>query len=327
MSTAWKISSSTTHVELDGDGRGEVTFTVTNPSDTKDEARFEVVPVGDAEPSWFEVEDPQRLLLPGWSAAYVVRIAVPSAARDRATGTYALRGKVGSVDDGGSPVTSEQVVLSLGGRPAARRRPRGLLLIAGAVVAVLLLGLVGYLLLRPTDVTVPSLTGKRESEVREELAELGLRVGKVTRLHDLDADPGTVRSQRPAAGTEVRPGSRVALELAIHLPGPTLEAPADGARVRSPEFPHLTWTPVPDATGYRVIVEREWCLELLGGRKSCDWIIDRVDITGTTSARPTLVESSEKGLLSGRVRWQVSALDDAGRPGSPSQIFEFRRPG
>ena len=122
MSTAWKISSAAARVDLDGDGRGEVTFTVTNPSDTKDEARFEVVPVGDAEPSWFEVEDPQRLLLPGWSAAYVVRIAVPPRARERATGTYALRGRVASVDDGDRPVTSEQVALSLGGRPAARRR-------------------------------------------------------------------------------------------------------------------------------------------------------------------------------------------------------------
>ena len=348
MTTAWEVRGGQNKVRLDADGHGEVTFTVTNPSEEQDRAVFEVVPLDaggattTARPNWFEVEEPERLVLPGWTAAYLVRIAIPpEVAADR----YQLVGRARSADDdetrAANWVTSEPVLVRAGKRGSGGvpgssgssgskvagfggRRP--LLIALIVTLAVLLLAGIGlgvWFLLRSGPVEMPSLSGYSESSARRELTERGLKLGTVRHRHDPDANTGEIRAQRPAAGTEVAEGDTVDLEIAVHLDAPTPVAPADGEDVPGRQFPHLEWSGVAEAEGYRVTVERQWCVRTIGG-KDCSWIRDRVDITGTTSARPTLPKDNEDAY-SGRVRWRVAALDDFGGTGPTSPTFAFTR--
>lgn len=325
MTTAWEVRGGQDRIRLDASGRGEVTFTVTNPSDEQDRAVFEVVsPEADA--AWFEVDEPERLVLPGWTAAYQVRIAVPpDAAVDRFHLVGRARSAADDPDTAASWVSSQPVAARTGKRgPSASPGRRGLLIGLAALAALVVLAGIGvgvFLLTRSGEVETPSLAGYSESSARRELTELGLKVGDVRHRHDPDANVGEIRDQRPGAGTEVKAGTAVDLEVAVHLDSPTPMAPADQDTVDGRRFPHLEWSPVSGAEGYRVTVERQWCVRAIGS-EDCTWVRDQVDITGTTSARPTLPKDNEDAF-SGRVRWQVAALDAFGETGPSSERFVF----
>ena len=70
--TTWQIGESTTELTLDGSGRGEVTFTVTNTGAAQDRAVLTVTPLDGAADDWFTVEEPQRAVAPGASVEYPV---------------------------------------------------------------------------------------------------------------------------------------------------------------------------------------------------------------------------------------------------------------
>jgi eukaryotic-like serine/threonine-protein kinase len=63
--------------------------------------------------------------------------------------------------------------------------------------------------LGPAPVEVPTLTGSRESEAREALREVGLRLEVGDRRTDPDAPEGAVLAQDPAPGTVLRRGDEV----------------------------------------------------------------------------------------------------------------------
>jgi serine/threonine-protein kinase len=65
----------------------------------------------------------------------------------------------------------------------------------------------------PERVVVPDLTGDDLDTARSELDQLGL-TADVTRQESEDAEPGTVLSQDPAAGSQVDEGSAVAITVA-----------------------------------------------------------------------------------------------------------------
>ena len=125
MST-WQISESGTEVVLDDQGRGEVTFVVTNTADTQDRSVLTVTPLDGAGESWFAVEQPQRLVPPKETAAYVCKVLVPTGT---AAGTYALQAVAYSADrdPGETSTTSRRGDLHRGraAAPAAPRRRSG----------------------------------------------------------------------------------------------------------------------------------------------------------------------------------------------------------
>jgi len=111
MST-WQISESGTEVALDDQGRGEVTFLVTNTGDTQDRSVLTITALDGAGDSWFAVEEPQRLVLPKDSAAYLCKVVVPAGT---AAGTYALQAVAYSADrdPGETSTTSRRVTLTV----------------------------------------------------------------------------------------------------------------------------------------------------------------------------------------------------------------------
>ena len=88
--TTWQIGESGTELVLDGDGEGEVTFTITNTSELQDRAVLTVTPLDGAADDWFTVDEPQRAVGPGASVVYAVEVKVPPGT---AAGSFGMQGE------------------------------------------------------------------------------------------------------------------------------------------------------------------------------------------------------------------------------------------
>ena len=73
----WQIGESGTALALDPQGRGEVTFTVTDASTTADRAVLTVNPLDGAADGWFTVTEPMRPVAAGASVVFPAGVAVP----------------------------------------------------------------------------------------------------------------------------------------------------------------------------------------------------------------------------------------------------------
>ncbi len=114
MTTEWIIAGATERVDL-RDGKGEITFLVTNPGTAQDRVVFEVVAGDGADPSWLRPpEEAQILVAEGGSASFLVKIVVPAGA---AAGGYWLQGRAYSAD------TAPEEGSRLSGRVAFEVKP------------------------------------------------------------------------------------------------------------------------------------------------------------------------------------------------------------
>ncbi|HZN76768.1 MAG TPA: hypothetical protein VFC00_34510 [Micromonosporaceae bacterium] len=148
MATEWVISSAAERVRLAGDNRGETSFTITNPGTVPDRVVFEMVAADGADLSWFNVEEPQRLVGPGASVSYVVKILVPAGAP---AGSYSLQGRAYSADS--APEEGSRLSGRVGFDVAASAKPKKpwwpYAVAAGVLVVVL--AVVGYLVFRSDE--------------------------------------------------------------------------------------------------------------------------------------------------------------------------------
>jgi PASTA domain len=144
--TTWQIGESGTELVLDGDGEGEVTFTVTNAGQAQDRAVLTVTPLDGAAEDWFAVDEPQRAVAPGASVVYPVTVKVPPGT---AAGTYGLQGVAYSADTdpSESSVTSKRVGITVPPPPPKKGIPKWIFLVIAAVL-LLIIGLVVFLLTR-----------------------------------------------------------------------------------------------------------------------------------------------------------------------------------
>ena len=141
MTTEWVISEATERVKLNS-GRGEITFTVTNPGAQQDRVVFEVAAGDGADGTWFPaVEEPQRVVAGQATTTFKVTIAIPAGAK---TGTYWVQGRVYSAD------TAPEEGSRLSGRVAfdvsvapAKKKPWWPYAVAAAFVVVVL-GVIGF---------------------------------------------------------------------------------------------------------------------------------------------------------------------------------------
>ncbi len=134
---SWQISESGTAVALDDQGRGEVTFTVTNAGTEQDRSVLTVSPLDGAAETWFTVEEPQRVVAAGQSAAYLCKVGVPA---DTAAGTYALQAIAYSADHdpGESSATSRRVTMEVAEPPEPSKPKWWLYLVIALVVAAVI---------------------------------------------------------------------------------------------------------------------------------------------------------------------------------------------
>jgi hypothetical protein len=348
MSTKWVVTAASERIVLDQKRQGETTFTVTNPSGSADRAVFDVVPAEDADSDWFSVEDPQRLVRPGASVAYLMKVAVPAGAPP---GSFGVQARVYSVDSAPeeSSVLSPRVVLEVP-EPAPeqpKRFPWWLVLVAAGVAVVLLI-VVGWLVFRggddeapppaPGEVSMPDLNGLSEQRALATLAELGLTVRPIRYRHILDATDTVVR-QSVTPGTVVDLSTVVDLEVAVSLSPPGITGPPGVAIMvpgDAPPIPTLEWESPASVRSWRVFLFLEECRLVVAP------VATEIDAPCQFPAEATASVPAEAPTLtpeltfnpivipvgttyhSGWVQWQVAAVDDFGTAGPTSEFGYFR---
>jgi hypothetical protein len=358
MSTKWVVTAAAERVTLDQTRTGETTFTVTNPDGVADRVVFDPVAGDGAEPDWFIVDEPQRLVRGGASVSYLMKVAIPA---ESPPGTYAVQGRVYSADSAPeeSSVLSPRVMLEVPAppEPTKRRWPWWWWLVAAGLVLVLLIG-VGVLVFGgggddqtapPTpaadpqgeEVVMPDLLGMSERDALRTLSELGLTVRPIRYRHDPErADQVVAQSIDPDSAVSAE--AVVDLEVAVALTAPAVTAPT-GVPVIEPdaETPTLEWDAgASPARRWQVSWSREQCFfrspVLFTGPsravEACRFPeADGLALADTTSFTPELsftapmfAYSQTGDFHTGWVRWQVAPLDDFGVPGPASEPAYFR---
>ena len=355
MSTQWVVTNAADRIVLDDQKQGETTFTVSNPSSRADRVVFDVVAGDGAEPAWFSVDDPQRLVPATGSVAYLVKVAVPA---DAPPGSHSVQGRVYSADSAPeeSSVLSGRILFDLAAPAAApRRKPWWILAVAALVVVVV--GVVTWVVVAsggnpaPTPVakasplasrsaaptrsatpgpaTVPNLVSLAEKQATDALAAAGLTVGKVQHKQD-PANAGKVLQQNPVAPTTIAAGSKVDLVVAVSLAAPGITSPANGGGFGRGSSVNVAWgQPESWVGGWQVNTSKQTCYYYIGQQyKDCRF--DAEAGARVTSRNYNASFSLNYQYLlnlgwynTGPVRATVAAVDDFGNAG-PSSTVEFR---
>ena len=89
MPRPFDITTPKDKVDLDGEGRGQAAFTVSNSSGATARGRARVVPGDPVQAAWYTIDgDTERTLRSDQTTQYAVRISVP---KDTAKGDYTVR--------------------------------------------------------------------------------------------------------------------------------------------------------------------------------------------------------------------------------------------
>jgi len=245
MPTKWVVTTPGDHVELDQARQGQVTFTVTNPTDRADRVVFDVVPQEGADPSWFSVDEPQRRVPAAGSVSYVVKTAIPRQAKP---GSYSLQGRAYSADSAPEEDSVLSSRLAVEVRPEAAPPPRKkfpwwIVTVAALVVIVLVvvLVLVSRGSGKPTTaasatpppatlVTMPDLTNQTGQQANTNVVAFGLTVGTVRYV--VANPPNHVVYQSIAGGAKVPKGTKVDLIVSATLAKPVVTAPTNNGVIK-----------------------------------------------------------------------------------------------
>lgn len=147
MTTDWAVDAAAEQFTLDARQMGELTFTVANPGPVDDIAVFDVVPGDGAERSWFTVDDPQRRV-PGRNGfvSYLVRVSVPPGTRP---GRYEVVGRASSANTAPEESARLSGRVTLDVKAVEKKKFPWLPVVVGAVVLLIVIGVVGYLVAKP----------------------------------------------------------------------------------------------------------------------------------------------------------------------------------
>lgn len=95
----------------------------------------------------------------------------------------------------------------------------GKLLVVLALTATFMVGLFGvfYVQLKGEEVKIPKIVGKNFNDGREDLADYGLRIRKISSRYS-NEDPNTILEQRPRAGSTAKTGLMISVVVSEKNP-------------------------------------------------------------------------------------------------------------
>ncbi len=201
-------------IVLDADGKGQVSYTVTNARTTSARRKAVIVPAAQGQ-DWYAIEgDPERLFSGNETLSYQVSIHVPPGTP---AGRHSFRLNMVDPANPDEDVTEGQ---SVGFQVVAGevKQPFRWWIVAVAAVALVAVGLGVYFML-PKGVALPELIGKDFAEAAAWLEEHELALIEVQEV--LEEESALVLAQEPDAGAKLAKGSEVTLTRAM----PFIEVP------------------------------------------------------------------------------------------------------
>jgi beta-lactam-binding protein with PASTA domain len=199
-------------VRLNTNGTGEVTFTVTNVTDTPARGRAVLGPEESPVLKWLELTgDKERMIQPKMSDPFVVKVKIPPGTNP---GDYKFRLDAVSVarpdeDSTEGPTVGIPVTLT---PPPPKKFPwwipvAALVIIgAGIVVAFMVMG---------GDVEVPNLSQKSVSDGEALLTANKLKLGKVENVVGDASQVDRIVKQTPEPKAKVKSGSSVDIQVGV----------------------------------------------------------------------------------------------------------------
>lgn len=215
MARVFTITAADNVVSLNKEGRGEITFTVSNVSSRPIRGRVKLVALESARPEWLTVAgEAERDFSPGATDQVTVKISVPpntpAAKCSFRLDAENIANKDEEYEEGPSVAfkVEEQ-------KKEANGFPMWIIPVIVGVLVVI--GVVVYLLI-PKDVEVPPVTGIPIVEARELLADASLVAAETEEQAD-GVEAGQVLRQDPEPGARIARGGEVALVVAAAPPG------------------------------------------------------------------------------------------------------------
>ena len=180
MSTLLAITASTNEVPLDGQRRGETSFTVFNASNRPLRARVTVTPASPALPAWFTIEGQSERDFPvSGTQQFTVDVAIPA---DVATGSYSFRLDAIDVGNPDEPaVQGPAVAFQVTNAPVPIATPKKgyLATLLGGIVGALAGLAIGALLGSIVSALIQGISGDAASLVQTVLLWVCTLVGAV----------------------------------------------------------------------------------------------------------------------------------------------------
>ena len=210
MSRIFAITAASDRVPTAGDGRGEITFTVTNSSARALRGRLRVRPLGSTKMEWLNVNgETERNFSPNATQQVVVKVATPAGTP---AGKYQFRLDAVSVINPDDDFTEGPTVDFEVKPTVAPKKPFPWWIVGAAAGAVVLI--VGLTwLLWPSGIEVVDAAGLDVGEATKKFEDLGFKVEVARRINSSVA-VNHVFGQDPEPKSKVSAGSTVMLLVA-----------------------------------------------------------------------------------------------------------------
>jgi beta-lactam-binding protein with PASTA domain len=240
VSGIFDLTAATDFVQLNTDGKGEATFTVTNNSTRSLRAQVRLRPLEETKSEWLsQAGETEYDFTPNATRQVVITVQAPAAIL---SGKYSFRIDIIPVDNPDEDYSEGPIVTLRCGLPPQPTRPfPWLRLIALSAALVLICALV-YLLI-PKKVDVPKVINLSFVDAEKEIVRRGLIVEKIIK-DDPDVIDERVLDQDPKEG-KIKKGGIIKLIVALPLKF---------------DVPNFTGRPFPEASreiaGIGLLVER-----------------------------------------------------------------------
>jgi hypothetical protein len=217
MNRIFAITAASDRVTVGGDGRGEITFTVTNSSARPLRGQLRVRPLGQTRGEWLSVAgEIERAFSSNATQQVVVKVATPPGAP---AGKYQFRLDAISVINPDDDFTEGPTVdLEVKATEAPKKAFPWWIVAAAAGAVILIVTLTWWLW--PSGVEAPDVVGLDVAEATKKLEDLKFKV-EVTRQVNPSVGLNRVFSQDPQGKTTAKEGATVMLIVAAQKPDET----------------------------------------------------------------------------------------------------------
>jgi PASTA domain len=218
MNRIFAITAASERVTVGGDGRGEITFTVTNSSARPLRGQLRVRPLGSTKGEWMSVVgETERVFSPNATQQVVVKVATPPGTP---AGKYQFRLDAVSVINPDDDFTEGPTVDLEVKATEAPKKAFPWWIVAAAAGAVILIVTLTWVLWPSGGVEAPDVVGLDVAEATKKLEDLKFKV-EVTRQLNPSVGLNRVFSQDPQGKSTAKEGATVMLLVAAQKPDET----------------------------------------------------------------------------------------------------------